>query len=61
MEQAKFACYLLEKPLEKQTKTIEDEGEQKIKPIEYNKKQLDNLDKKKNQEIVSYCFQNKDK
>ena len=48
MEQAKFACYLLEKPLEKQTKTIEDEGEQKIKPIEYNKKQLDNLDKKKN-------------
>ena len=28
MEQAKFAYYLLEKPLEKQAKTIEDEGEQ---------------------------------
>ena len=41
-EQAKFAYSPLEKAFEKQTKTIEDQGEEQIKATEDNKKQLGN-------------------
>ena len=37
IEQAKFTYYLLGKAFEKQTKTIEDQGEKQIKAIQDNK------------------------
>ena len=40
IEQAKFAYPHLEKAFEKQTKTIEDQGEKQVKAIKDNKKQL---------------------
>ena len=48
IEQVKFAYGPLGKAFEKQTKTIEDQGEKQVKAIEDNKKQLDNLDNKNN-------------
>ena len=42
IEQAKFAYSPLEKAFEKQTKAIEDQGEEQIKATEDNKKQLGN-------------------
>ena len=42
IEQAKFTYSPLGKAFEKQTKTIEDQGEKQIKAIQYNKKQLTN-------------------
>ena len=42
IEQAKFAYALIGKAFEKQTKTIEDQGEKQVKAIEDNKKQVDN-------------------
>ena len=42
IEQAKFTYSPLEKAFEKQTKTIEDQGEKQIKAINDNKKQLAN-------------------
>ena len=42
IEQAKFAYSLIGKAFEKQTKTIEDQGEKQVKAIEDNKKQVDN-------------------
>ena len=41
IEQVKFAYCPLGKAFEKQTKTIEDQGEKQVKAIEDNKKQLD--------------------
>ena len=43
IEQAKFAYSPLRRAFEKQTKTIESQGEKHIKSIEDNKKQLDNI------------------
>ena len=40
IEQAKIACSLLVKALEKQTKPIEDQGKRQIKALEENGKQL---------------------
>ena len=40
IEQAKFIYSPLEKPLEKQTKTIEDQGKKQMKAIEDHRKQL---------------------
>ena len=42
IDEAKFAYSFLGKAFEKQTKTIEDQGEKQIKAIEDDKKQLDN-------------------
>ena len=42
IEQAKFTYFPLGKAFEKQTKTIEDKGEKKIKAIQDNKQQLIN-------------------
>ena len=42
MEQAKFTYSPLRQALEKQIKTIEDQGENQIKAIKGNRKQLDN-------------------
>ena len=42
MEQAKFTYSPLRQALEKQIKTIEDQGENQIKAIKVNRKQLDN-------------------
>ena len=42
IQQAKFNYSLLEKAIEKQIKTIEDQGEKQIKAIQDNKKQLTN-------------------
>ena len=42
IEQAKFAYFPLGKAFEKQTKTIEYQGEKQIKAIEGDKKQLEN-------------------
>ena len=42
MEQAKFTYSPLGQALEKQIKTIEDQGENQIKAIKGNRKQLDN-------------------
>ena len=42
IQQAKFTYSPLGKAFEKQTKTIEDQGEKKIKTSEENKKQLYN-------------------
>ena len=47
IEQAKFAYSPSRNTFEKQTKTIEDQGEKQIKSIEDNEKQLDGLDNKK--------------
>ena len=38
IEQGKFTYFPLEKAFEKQTKTIEDQGEKQIEAIEENKK-----------------------
>ena len=43
IEQAKFTYSSLGKAFEKQTKTIEDQGEKQIKAIQDNKKQLTNI------------------
>ena len=43
IEQAKFTYSPLGKAFEKQTKTIEDQGEKQIKAIQDNKKQLANI------------------
>ena len=43
IEQAKFSYSSLRKTFEKQTKTIEDQGEKQIKAINDNKKQLTNI------------------
>ena len=45
IEQAKFTYSSLEKTFEKQTKTIEDQGEKQIKAIQENKGQLANTQK----------------
>ena len=42
IEQAKFTYSPLGKAFEKQTKTIEDQGEKQVKAIKDNKKQLAN-------------------
>ena len=42
IEQAKFTYFPLGKAFEKQTKTIEDKGQKKIKAIQDNKQQLIN-------------------
>ena len=42
IEQAKFAYFPLGKAFEKQTKTVEYQGEKQIKAIEGDKKQLEN-------------------
>ena len=44
IEQAKFTYSPLGKAFEKQTKTIEDQGEKQIKAIQDNKKQLTNTE-----------------
>ena len=46
IQQAKFACSPLRKAVEKQTKTIEDQGEKLIKAIE-NRVEKKLLDKDK--------------
>ena len=43
IEQAKFTYSPLRKSFEKQTKTIEDQGEKQIEAIKDNKKELDNI------------------
>ena len=43
IEQAKFTCSPFGKAFEKQTKTIEDQGEKQIKAIQDNNKQLANI------------------
>ena len=52
IEQAKFAYSPLGKAFEKQTKTIECQGEKEIKAIENNKKQLDNKKEVDNNELL---------
>ena len=46
-EQSKIAYSPSAKAFEKQTKTIEYQGQKQIEAIEDNKKQLDNIDNKK--------------
>ena len=55
IEQDKFTYYLLGKAFEKQTKTIEDQGQKQIKAIEDNEKQLTNniADDYKNELLIS--------
>ena len=53
IEQAKFTYSRLQKAFEKQTKTIEDQGEKKIKAIEENKKQLCNKQPGNNELLLS--------
>ena len=43
IEQAKFTYSPLGQAFEKQTKTIKDQGEKQIKAIQYNKKQIANI------------------
>ena len=43
IEQAKFTYSPLGQVFEKQTKTIKDQGEKQIKAIQYNKKQIANI------------------
>ena len=52
-EQAKFTYSPLGKAFEKQTKTIEDQGEKQIKAIQDNKQQLINDDDYKNKLLIS--------
>ena len=53
IEQAKFTYSPLGKSFEKQTKTIEDQGEKQIKAIQDNKRQLINDDDYKDQLLIS--------
>ena len=53
IEQAKFTYSPLGKAFEKQTKTIEDQGEKQIKAIQDNKKQLVNNDDYKDKLLLS--------
>ena len=53
IEQAKFAYSPLEKAFEKQTKTIEDQGQKQLKAIKDNKKQLDNKQTGNNKLLLS--------
>ena len=53
LEQTKFIYSPLEKAFEKQTKTIEDQGEKQIKAIEENKKQLQNKQAGNNELLLS--------
>ena len=53
IEQAKFAYSRLEKAFEKQTKTIEDQGQKQLKAIKDNKKQLDNKQTGNNELLLS--------
>ena len=57
IEQAKFTYSPLGKVFEKQTKTIEDQGEKQIKAIQGNKEQLINNDDYND----NYYFQKKEK
>ena len=53
IEQAKFTYSPLEKAIDKQTKTIEDQGEKQIKAIQDNKQQLISDDDYKNKLLIS--------
>ena len=53
IEQAKFFYSPLGKAFEKQTKTIEDQGEKQIKAIQDNKQQLINNDDYKDKLLLS--------
>ena len=53
IEQAKFTYYPLGKAFEKQTKTIEDQGEKQIKAIQDNKRQLINDNDYKDKLLIS--------
>ena len=53
IEQAKFTHSPLGKAFEKQTKTIEDQGEKQIKAVKDNKKQLISDDDYKNKLLIS--------
>ena len=56
IEQAKFTYFPLGKVFQKQTKTIEDQGEKQIKAIRHNKEQLVNInndDNYKNKLLLS--------
>ena len=53
IEQAKFTYSRLQKAFEKQTKTIEEQGEKKIKATEENKKQLYNKQPGNNELLLS--------
>ena len=53
IEQAKFAYSPLEKAFEKQTKTIEDQGQKQLKAIKDNKKKLDNKQTGNNELLLS--------
>ena len=53
IEQAKFTYSPLGKAFEKQTKTIEDQGEKQIKAIQDNKQQLINYDDYKDKLLLS--------
>ena len=53
IEQAKFTYSPLGKAFEKQTKTIEDQGEKQIKAIQDNRKQLTSDDDYKNKLLIS--------
>ena len=53
---AKFAYSPLGKAFEKQTKTIEDQGEKQIQTIEDNKKQLDNEQQQGNNDYRDLKF-----
>ena len=53
IEQAKFTYSPLGKAFEKQTKTIEDQGEKQIKAIQDNRKQLISDDDYKNKLLIS--------
>ena len=53
IEQAKFEYSPLGKAFEKQTKTIEDQGEKQIKAIQSNKQQLIREDDYKNKLLIS--------
>ena len=53
IEQAKFTYSPLGKAFEKQTKTIEDQGEKKIKAIQDNKQQLISDDDYKDKLLIS--------
>ena len=52
MEQAKFTYSPLGKAFEKQTKTIEDQGEKQIKAIQDNKKKEKNKQNQMNMVII---------
>ena len=53
IQQAKFNYYPLGKALEKQIKTIEDQGEKQIKTIQDNRKQLISGNDYKNRLLIS--------